>query len=183
MSAAVYESVSIDNMDYQDDVQMYFYECPCGDKFEISLEDLYDGEDIAPCPSCTLQIRVVFDEVRALRTLPSASLRMPGLLDRLWVMMLPLAPHSASPARPQANEMPSRIMRCPSRDLAEPSGLLLTSSSPATETQRAGQLAQVEGVGRRARTTRSGQWELGTGASECFVDARTPSSRVGEDNV
>eukprot|EP00752_Nemacystus_decipiens_P006135 g5533.t1 len=49
-------------MTYEDSEQMYYYECPCGDKFEISLEDLYDGEDIAPCPSCTLQIKVLFKE-------------------------------------------------------------------------------------------------------------------------
>lgn len=63
MSAIVYEEVALAEMTYEDAEQMYFYECPCGDKFEISLEDLYDGEDIAPCPSCTLQIKVIFEEV------------------------------------------------------------------------------------------------------------------------
>lgn len=63
MSAIVYEEVALAEMTYEESEQMYFYECPCGDKFEIALEDLYDGEDIAPCPSCTLQIRVVFKEV------------------------------------------------------------------------------------------------------------------------
>lgn len=64
MSAIVYEEVALAEMTYEDSEQMYYYECPCGDKFEISLEDLYDGEDIAPCPSCTLQIKVLFKEVR-----------------------------------------------------------------------------------------------------------------------
>lgn len=64
MSSIVYEEVPLDKMTYEDSEQMYYYECPCGDKFEISLEDLYDGEDTAPCPSCTLQIRVIFKEVR-----------------------------------------------------------------------------------------------------------------------
>lgn len=63
MSAIVYEEVALAEMIYEDSDQMYYYECPCGDKFEISLEDLYDGEDIAPCPSCTLQIKVIFKEV------------------------------------------------------------------------------------------------------------------------
>lgn len=63
MSAIVYEEVALAEMTYEDSEQMYYYECPCGDKFEISLEDLYDGEDIAPCPSCTLQIKVLFEEV------------------------------------------------------------------------------------------------------------------------
>lgn len=65
MSATVYEEVAIADMRYEEDQQMYFYECPCGDKFEISLEDLYDGEDVAPCPSCTLQVRVLFKQVRS----------------------------------------------------------------------------------------------------------------------
>lgn len=31
-------------------------------RFFITLEELYDGEDIGTCPSCTLRIRVIFDE-------------------------------------------------------------------------------------------------------------------------
>ena len=31
-------------------------------RFIISLEELLDGEDMAPCPSCTLRIRIIFDE-------------------------------------------------------------------------------------------------------------------------
>lgn len=69
MSATVYEEVVLAEMTYDDSEQMYYYECPCGDKFEISLEDLYDGEDIAPCPSCTLQIKVIFKEARILTAL------------------------------------------------------------------------------------------------------------------
>ncbi|TKX22670.1 CSL zinc finger domain-containing protein 2 [Elsinoe australis] len=30
--------------------------------FEIGLGDLRDGEEIAVCPSCSLMIRVIFDE-------------------------------------------------------------------------------------------------------------------------
>lgn len=26
------------------------------------MEELYDGEDIGTCPSCTLRIRIIFDE-------------------------------------------------------------------------------------------------------------------------
>lgn len=70
MSSIVYEEVSVAEMTYEDSEQMYYYECPCGDKFEISLEDLYDGEDTAPCPSCTLQIRVIFEEVGACVCVP-----------------------------------------------------------------------------------------------------------------
>ena len=48
-------------MTYDEATQLYHYPCPCGDRFEIGLEDLRDGEEIAVCPSCSLQIRVIFD--------------------------------------------------------------------------------------------------------------------------
>jgi hypothetical protein len=31
-------------------------------RFVITLEELDEGEDIAHCPSCTLKIRVIFEE-------------------------------------------------------------------------------------------------------------------------
>lgn len=31
-------------------------------RFFISLEELQDGEDVAHCPSCTLKIRVIYDD-------------------------------------------------------------------------------------------------------------------------
>ena len=60
--APVYEEVEIEDMVFHPESQTFTYPCPCGDKFVISLAELYDGEDIAPCPSCTLRIRVIFDE-------------------------------------------------------------------------------------------------------------------------
>lgn len=48
-------------MTYDETLQTYHYPCPCGDRFEINIEDLRDGEEIAICPSCSLQIRVIFD--------------------------------------------------------------------------------------------------------------------------
>lgn len=48
-------------MTYDETLQTYHYPCPCGDRFEINIDDLRDGEEIAVCPSCSLQIRVIFD--------------------------------------------------------------------------------------------------------------------------
>jgi hypothetical protein len=62
MSASFYEEVEIEDMEYDAESQSYTYPCPCGDKFVITLEEMYDGEDIGICPSCTLRIRVIFDE-------------------------------------------------------------------------------------------------------------------------
>ena len=59
---SVYEEVEIEDMLYNEDDYTYTYPCPCGDKFRITLEELWDGEDIAKCPSCTLRIMVIYDE-------------------------------------------------------------------------------------------------------------------------
>jgi len=57
-----YEEIEIEDMDYVEEELMYYYPCPCGDKFRISLEELYDGEDVGHCPSCTLRIKIIFEE-------------------------------------------------------------------------------------------------------------------------
>jgi len=59
---SVYDEVEIEDMEWVEELQTFFYPCPCGDKFEITLEELCMGEDIAPCPSCSLLIRVIYDE-------------------------------------------------------------------------------------------------------------------------
>ena len=59
---SIYEEIEIEDMTYDPDDFSYTYPCPCGDKFRITLEELWDGEDIAKCPSCTLRIMVIFEE-------------------------------------------------------------------------------------------------------------------------
>lgn len=61
---SVYDEVEIEDMTYDETLQIYHYPCPCGDKFEISIMDLRDeSNDIAVCPSCSLMIRVIFEVV------------------------------------------------------------------------------------------------------------------------
>mmetsp|Transcript_17154 Transcript_17154/g.25363 ORF Transcript_17154/g.25363 Transcript_17154/m.25363 type:complete len:90 (-) Transcript_17154:362-631(-) len=59
---SIYEEIEIEDMTYDPDQYLYTYPCPCGDKFSITLEELWDGEDIAICPSCTLRIEIIFEE-------------------------------------------------------------------------------------------------------------------------
>ncbi|KAI5864050.1 zf-CSL-domain-containing protein [Durotheca rogersii] len=60
---AVYDEVEIEDMTFDETLQIYHYPCPCGDRFEIALADLQDEEtDIAVCPSCSLMIRVIYDQ-------------------------------------------------------------------------------------------------------------------------
>ena len=57
-----YDEIEIEDMTYDPETLMYSYPCPCGDRFKVSLEDLWDGEDIADCNSCTLYIQVIYEE-------------------------------------------------------------------------------------------------------------------------
>jgi diphthamide biosynthesis protein 3 len=62
---SLYDEIEIEDMTFDEALQIYHFPCPCGDRFEIAVDDLRDGEtDIATCPSCSLQIRVIFDLVR-----------------------------------------------------------------------------------------------------------------------
>ena len=60
---SIYEEVEIEDLDYDSATEIFTYPCPCGDVFAISLEALWDGEDIALCPSCTLRIEIIYDLV------------------------------------------------------------------------------------------------------------------------
>lgn len=67
---SIYDEIEIEDMTFDPNIQIYHYPCPCGDRFEIAIDDLRDGEEIAVCPSCSLMIRVIFDAVRLLYFLP-----------------------------------------------------------------------------------------------------------------
>ena len=58
-----YDEIEIEDMTYHPETNLFTYPCPCGDQFEILLQDLQDGEEVAVCPSCSLQIKVIFDAV------------------------------------------------------------------------------------------------------------------------
>lgn len=59
----IYDEIEIEDMTFDQTLQIYHYPCPCGDRFEIGIADLRDGEEIAVCPSCSLMIKVIFDLV------------------------------------------------------------------------------------------------------------------------
>ncbi|BHF64252.1 Diphthamide biosynthesis protein 3 [Sparganum proliferum] len=61
--SVLHDEVEIEDMEYDEDEETYFYPCPCGDRFQITKEELENGEDIARCPSCSLMIRVIYDLV------------------------------------------------------------------------------------------------------------------------
>uniref|UniRef100_A0A0L8FL27 Diphthamide biosynthesis protein 3 n=1 Tax=Octopus bimaculoides TaxID=37653 RepID=A0A0L8FL27_OCTBM len=56
-----HDEIEIEDMEYDEEAEIYHFPCPCGDRFEISLEDLENGETDATCPGCSLVIKVIYD--------------------------------------------------------------------------------------------------------------------------
>lgn len=92
-----HDEVEIEDFEYDEEMETYYYPCPCGDQFEItkvsdlltfmkfslvslymvctcavfifhSQEDLENGEEIAECPSCSLIVKVIYDSVWEINT-------------------------------------------------------------------------------------------------------------------
>lgn len=57
-NATPYEEVSLDEMDYDDIDDCFYYPCPCGDRFVLSSSEYAAGSRIATCPSCSLVLKV-----------------------------------------------------------------------------------------------------------------------------
>ncbi|KAH8295417.1 hypothetical protein KR018_010964 [Drosophila ironensis] len=58
-----HDEVEIEDFEYDEEEEMYYYPCPCGDRFQISKEELIEGEEVATCPSCSLIVKVIYDPV------------------------------------------------------------------------------------------------------------------------
>ncbi|XP_075985041.1 diphthamide biosynthesis 3 [Anticarsia gemmatalis] len=56
-----HDEIEIEDFEYEEDEEMYYYPCPCGDRFQISKEELMAGEEVATCPSCSLVVKVIYD--------------------------------------------------------------------------------------------------------------------------
>ncbi len=56
-----YDEVEIEDMEFNEETGTYTYACPCGDLFQITLEELAEGCEVGKCPSCSLVIRVIYD--------------------------------------------------------------------------------------------------------------------------
>ena len=67
MATVYHDEVELEDFEYDEETEIYTYPCPCGDLFQITKEDLLDGEDVATCPSCSLLLKVIYDYVRCER--------------------------------------------------------------------------------------------------------------------
>ncbi|KAL3288308.1 hypothetical protein HHI36_002756 [Cryptolaemus montrouzieri] len=56
-----HDEIEIEDFEFDEEEEIYYYPCPCGDRFQISKEELLAGEEIATCPSCSLIVKVIYD--------------------------------------------------------------------------------------------------------------------------
>jgi diphthamide biosynthesis protein 3 len=56
-----YDEVEVEDMAWDAQLRAWTYQCPCGDLFSITPEELIAGETVARCPSCSLFVEVVYD--------------------------------------------------------------------------------------------------------------------------
>lgn len=62
INMSFYDEIEIEDMEWVGEEEAFYYPCPCGDRFLVTLEELLMGEEVARCPSCSLLIKVIFDE-------------------------------------------------------------------------------------------------------------------------
>jgi len=60
--AVYHDEVEIEDFEYDEEEETYYFPCPCGDRFAITREELECGEEVATCPSCSLIIKVIYDQ-------------------------------------------------------------------------------------------------------------------------
>lgn len=63
MADNYYDEIEFEDLTFDKKMGIFTYPCPCGDNFQIALDDMKDGWDVGVCPSCSLQIKVIFDPV------------------------------------------------------------------------------------------------------------------------
>ena len=56
-----HDEIELEDFEYDEEEETYYYPCPCGDRFAITKEELEAGEEIAECPSCSLIVKVIYD--------------------------------------------------------------------------------------------------------------------------
>lgn len=65
-ASVFYDEMDLVDLEFDEERDRFTTECPCGDKFFITVDDLFDNEERAGCPSCSLVLKVKYDaaEVR-----------------------------------------------------------------------------------------------------------------------
>eukprot|EP00947_MAST-08B_sp_MAST-8B-sp1_P001911 g1911.t1 len=58
----VHDTIDLDDMTYVEEMDAYEGPCRCGDLLRVTTSQLELGEDLMECPSCSLQVQVLYEE-------------------------------------------------------------------------------------------------------------------------
>ena len=58
---AYHDEIELEDFEYDEEEDTYYYPCPCGDRFAITTQELSWGIEVATCPSCSLIVKVIYD--------------------------------------------------------------------------------------------------------------------------
>ena len=56
---AYHDEIELEDFEYDEEEETYYYPCPCGDRFAITKQELGWGLEVATCPLCSLIVRSV----------------------------------------------------------------------------------------------------------------------------
>ncbi len=129
---AAWDEVDLLDMAFEAAREVYTYPCPCGDLFMMPVDDLLCAEDLAPCPSCSLLLRVKYD--------PDAFLRSVQLVEEEPGEVAEEPAGGGSMVRPPAGAEGSLAPTAPRETLARGENDSEGALSPAAR-EMAGQVA------------------------------------------
>ncbi len=66
----IYDTIEIEDMEFDKRTKTFYYPCPCGDRFAITIKQMLVEFKIAECPSCSLKIKVVYEKQYLERNYP-----------------------------------------------------------------------------------------------------------------
>ena len=68
-----YDEIDLEDMDWNAELGAFTFQCPCGDLFQITPEELRAGEEVGHCPSCSLVITVVYEPDELVELIPAGT--------------------------------------------------------------------------------------------------------------
>lgn len=51
--------IHLDDMEFDEDSDLYWARCRCGDRYEVNEEQLDSGDTIVGCQSCSLRAKII----------------------------------------------------------------------------------------------------------------------------
>ena len=83
-----YDEIDLEDMDWNAELGAFTFQCPCGDLFQITPEELRAGEEVGHCPSCSLVITVVYEPDELVELIPAGTRDESAPVLRLFIRVI-----------------------------------------------------------------------------------------------